>query len=129
MTKLKPGDRVNCRLKNAFIVSPYQGDYDEIHTFEIIGTDKFGYYLYVPSYFNLKGSTALDEYACSYLLINRKFIGEQTFYIQESMIAQIQSKMDGCYCVGCGEFYHMAQPNRVDNSLICWSCREYPFYR
>lgn len=129
MTKLKAGDRVNCRIKNGLIVSPYQGDYDEVHSFEIIGVDQFGYYLYIPSYFRLRDSVIIDDYACILLQINKKFVGEEIVYIQEGMIAQIQYRVDGCYCVKCGEFYHMAQPNQADNSLICWSCRHYPHYR
>lgn len=123
MTQLKPGDRVNCRLKNGNIIKPYSDEYDEYHTFEIIGVDNFGYYLYIPSYFNMSSSDTLQEYEAVYLKINKKFIGEQYFYIEESMIFDVKSKVDGCYCVKCGNFCHMAAPNQLDGSMICWSCR------
>ena len=55
MAKIKPGDRIDCRVKEAEIVSPYQA-YDKIITFEIVAVDAHGYYLYVPSYISLKES-------------------------------------------------------------------------
>jgi hypothetical protein len=127
MTKLKPGDRVNCKIKADSIVSPYAGDYDETRTFEIIGKDQYGYYLYVPIYMYLKDAAPIDQDACDFLQINEKYIGEQIVYIAESMICKITSKIDGCSCSRCKEFFHMAEPNQPDGSMICWQCRKYRF--
>jgi formylmethanofuran dehydrogenase subunit E len=35
----------------------------------------------------------------------------------------------GCECAKCEEFYFFAEPNQPDGTMICWSCRSYPFYK
>ncbi len=126
MAKLKPGDRVDCRVKEAKIVSPYK-DYDEIRTFEIVAIDKYGYYIYVPPYVTLKGTAKADKYRCKQLDIDNKFLGVDILYIQENVIARISSILDGMCCANCGEFYSMASPNQEDGTLICYSCRFNPY--
>jgi hypothetical protein len=128
MAKLKPGDRVDCRVKQAAIVSPYK-DYDEIKTFEIIAADKYGYYLYVPVYLSLKGAVKADKSQCKHLGIDKRFLDENMVYIQENMICKISAVLDGMRCVKCREFYALAEANQDDGTLICWSCRNYPHYR
>jgi hypothetical protein len=125
MPSLNPGDRVSCKLREGIIVNSYESKFDEIYTFEIISSDSYGYYIYVPQYFHLKKSFKLTAYDAVSLRIHNKFIGEQILYIEQSMISCIKHKVDGCYCVQCGEFYHMAAPNQPDGSMICWSCRTY----
>ena len=127
MTKLKPGDRVNCRIKDNVIVSPYQGDHEETRTFEVIGKDPYGYYLFVPNYMFLKDSVMIDDDACAFLLIEDRFIGEQVIYINENMICKVSSQIDGCACTRCREFFHMAEPNQENGTLICWQCRNNPY--
>jgi hypothetical protein len=126
MAKLKPGDRVDCRVKQAAIVSPYK-DYDEIKTFEIVAVDKHGYYLYVPSYYSLKTSVKADKSQCKHLGIDKKFLDENIVYIQENMIARINSILDGMVCSKCKDFFQMASPNQPDGTLICYACRFNPY--
>lgn len=126
MTKLKPGDRVDCRVKASTIVSPYRS-YDEVKTFEIVACDSHGYYLYVPHYYYLKGTVIADRYKCRNLGIDKKFLNETIIHIQENLIANVQAKMDGMACVVCKEFYPYAQANRGDGTLICYSCRQNPY--
>jgi hypothetical protein len=126
MTKLKPGDRVDCRVKASTIVSPYKS-YDEVKTFEIVAKDDRGYYLYVPHYYVLKGTVVADQYRCKNLGIDKKFLNENIVHIQENMIANVQSKLDGLVCVVCKEFFPYAEPNRGDGTLICYSCRQNPY--
>lgn len=126
MAKLKPGDRVDCRVKEATVVSPYK-DYDEIKTFEIVAEDKYGYYIYVPPYYNIKGTSKADKYRCKQLRIDSKFLGVDILYIQENMIARIASVLDGMHCANCGEFHAMAGPNQENGTLICYSCRFNPY--
>lgn len=125
---LNPGDRVNCKIREGVIVNSYDSKYDEINTFEIISGDPSGYYIFVPQYLRLKGSIYLKQYDAVSLRIHKKFVGEQILYIEQSMIFSIKNKIDGCYCVQCGEFYHMAGPNQADGSMICWTCRKYRTY-
>ena len=126
MAKLKPGDRVDCRVKQAALVNPYK-DYDEVRTFEIIAKDKYGYYLFVPQYYYLKGTTVVDKYFCNQLNVDKKYIGENVIYIQGNMIFRVDSVLDGMNCAKCREFHHMAEPNQPDGTLICWSCRSNPY--
>jgi hypothetical protein len=126
MTKLKPGDRVDCRVKSATIVSPYKS-YDEVKTFEIVATDKHGYYLYVPHYYCLKGTIVANKYQCGTLGIDKKFLDENIVYVQENMIALVHDRMDGLSCAICREFYQYAVSNQSDGTLICYSCRQNPY--
>jgi hypothetical protein len=126
MTKLKPGDQVECRIKSAAIVSPYHS-YDESKTFEVIAVDNGGCYLYVPHYYLVKGSVVLDAYRRKTLSIDPKFLGEQFVYILENLIANIHQQTDGVFCKVCNEFYQFAEPNRKDKTFICFSCRANPY--
>lgn len=126
MSRLKPGDRVDCRIKDSTIVHPYKS-YDEIKTFEIIATDAQGYYLFVPIYLTIKGSVTADKYRCRHLNIDKKFIDEQMIYVPEGMIYQVSNIMDGMTCCKCGEFYAMAAPNQENGTLVCFSCRSNPY--
>jgi hypothetical protein len=126
MAKLKPGDRVDCRIREATIVSPYK-DFDEIRTFEIVADDKYGYYLYVPLYIYLKGTVKADKHQCNRLEIDRKFLDADIVYIQENMICRVASILDGMNCSSCREFFAMAGPNQEDGTLICYACRFNPY--
>lgn len=126
MAKLKSGDRVDCHIKQATIVSPYK-DYDEVKTFEIVAKGIFGYYLYVPHHWVLNGTTKADKYQCKALGIDHKFLDERIIYISESMVYKVHTILDGMACKNCKEFFQMATPNQPDGTLICWSCRQNPY--
>lgn len=126
MTKLKLGDRIDCRIKSSVIVSPYK-DYDEIRTFQIIAKDKQGYYLYVPSYYTLKNTLKVDNRQSKQLGIDIKFLDEEFIYIQGNMVLRIHSILDGMNCSNCKDFYQMAEPNQEDGTLICYSCKQNPY--
>jgi hypothetical protein len=126
MTKLKPNDKVDCRVKSYIIVSPYK-DYDEIKTFQIIGTDAYGYYLYVPEYYVLKNTQRADRSQCRHLGIDYKFMDEQFIYISGDLIARVNTIFDGIMCRSCKEFFQMAEPTNEDGTLICYSCRQSPY--
>lgn len=127
MTKLKPGDRVNCRLKEGSIVVAYK-DYDEVKTFEIIAVDEDDYYIFVPSYVFVKETVIVDQYRAKSFDISSRFIGEQMSFINQGMVASISREMDGMCCSRCQDFILMAQPNQKDGkTFICWSCRDNPY--
>lgn len=126
MAKLKPGDRVDCHVREATIVSPYKG-YDEIRTFEIVAVDKYGYYLYVPPYYTLKSTSKADKNRCKQLGIDKRFLDADIIFIQENLISKVVSELDGMTCTKCGEFYAMSSPNQDDGTLICYSCRFNPY--
>jgi hypothetical protein len=127
MTKLKPGDRVSCRIKDNSIVSAYR-EYDEIHTFEIISVSEYGYYLYIPQYIVIKNTVLIDKYKCRAYNIDTRFLGEQMTHISENLVYKVEQKMDGMCCVICKEFYQMAEANQEDGTLICWACRQNPYH-
>lgn len=126
MTKLKPGDRIDCRVKSAAIVSPYH-EYDEVMTFEIVASDNYGYYLYVPHYIYIKGCNKADKMQCRHLSIDKKFLDENIVYINATSIARVVYVMDGMSCRHCKEFYPMAEANQEDGTLLCYSCRQDPY--
>jgi len=126
MTQLKPGDRINCRIKQGIIVSPYK-DYDEMKTFEIVAVESHGYYLFVPSYYSLKGTRKLEKNQAVLLEIERRFVGEEITYIDGNLVHSINFILDGMKCCQCHEFFIMAEPNQEDGTLICYSCRFNPY--
>lgn len=126
MAKLKPGDCIDVRVKDATIVGPYD-NYDEVKTFQIIAKDKYGYYLYIPSYYLIKNTYRADIYQCQQLKINSRFLNEEFIYIKEKMVLKVHSILDGMTCSNCHEFFNMAEPNQDDGTLICYSCRLNPY--
>lgn len=126
MPLLKPGDRVNCRIKSSSIISPYR-NYDEIKTFEVVAVDNNGCWLYIPHYYQLKETVIADKYRCKTLQINNKFLNENIVFIQENMISSIKNVLEGQYCVFCGEFYAYAEGNQPDGALICFCCKQNPY--
>jgi hypothetical protein len=123
MEFISVGDRINCRIKNGLIINPYDNNYDDIYTFDVIGKDSEGYYLYVPHYLYIKYAYIIEPQQCNYLKIHKKFINQNVLFITENMIDKVQSKIDGCFCINCGLFCYMAEPNSYDNSLTCWECK------
>lgn len=124
MTKLKPGDRVDVHINLYAIVGPYDPDYNEVKTFEVVAADRSGYYVYIPCYVMIKGSIAADSHLCKQLGIDKKFLNEQIIFIEERMINKINYIMDGCLCIKCQDFHYQALPNQENGEFICWSCRD-----
>jgi hypothetical protein len=126
MGMLKEGDKVQVHVKDHKIVSPYD-EYHHAETLEIVATDMYGYYLYVPHHRHLSGSNVVDIYRCRQLGIDPRFANEQVIYITANLVADI-SKTDGMCCQHCGDFVMMAEPNQLDGkSFWCWSCRQNPW--
>lgn len=126
MVRLKPGDRIDCRVKSYTIVNSYSS-YDEVRTFEIVATADQAYYLYVPHYYFLKETIVADHARCQKLGIDKKFLDENIIYIQEGMICNTPFRMDGMRCCKCSDFYSYASANQPDGTLVCYSCRSSPY--
>lgn len=126
MTHLKPGDRINCRVKESIIVGPYR-EHDEVLTFDIVAVDSIGYYLYVPSYVTVKGASIFDAARCKRLGINPRFVNQKILYITDNLVYQVKSVMDGMCCSKCQDFFLMAAPNQEDGTMICYGCRANPY--
>lgn len=127
MAKLKPGDKVRCRIKSGEIVTAYD-EYDEEKDFEIIATDSRGYFIYIPDYLNLRTTVRVTPQSLRLLGIDSRFLGCALVYITTTKVTRIVSFLDGATCIECNEFYKYAEPNQPDGTLICYSCREYPIY-
>lgn len=125
--ELKPGDKVNVRLKDRKFVSAYS-ESDEELTFEIVAVDDKGYFVYVPEYLNLSGSILVNSYNIKSLKINKKFLNSSIIYISSHKVAKVAARLDGCICCKCEEFFNYAVPNQSNGTLICYSCRNYPRY-
>jgi len=126
MTDLKAGDRIACRVKSGSIVSAYT-DYDDTITLEIVSCGNEGYYVYVPHFLYLNGTSALDASRARRLGIAPRFIGEKVIHVSPIQIAKIVSQMDGLKCDRCQDFHLMAEPNQPDGGFLCWSCRKNPY--
>lgn len=40
---------------------------------------------------------------------------------------KVKRDPDGCSCIKCKEFCHMAEPNQEDGSFKCFVCRDNPY--
>ncbi len=127
MVRLKPGDRVNCRLKEGEIVGAYK-EHDEIKTFEIVAVGDYGYYLHVPVYYSIKNTISIDRYRLKKMDIDGRFLNEEMIHINENMVCQIVHQVDGMLCSICKEFSPLAEANQEDGTFICWSCRQNPYH-
>lgn len=127
MARLKQGDRVLCKLSLGKLVNSYSSDFDETQDFVIIGLDNQGYCIYVPSYFQLNGTCVVEHSDCRSYKIDTKYLGENMYYIIDSQIFSIYSKMDGCVCLKCKEFHYQASSNQENGEFICWLCRNYKY--
>lgn len=127
MTRLKPGDRVEVKLRAGEAVSPYSGDYHEIKTFEVVSLDDHGYYLYIPSYVAVKNAVSVDARECRILKIDMRYVGENILYISDSVVYKINSVLDGMTCANCQEFCQFASVNQEDGTFMCWQCRFDPW--
>ncbi len=45
----------------------------------------------------------------------------------ELFLDKKNKKIDGMHCKKCQTFYHYAEPNQSDGSMICYSCRQNPY--
>jgi hypothetical protein len=128
MTRLKPGDRIICKIKNSKIAHP-QYSFDDEYVFEILVADDAGYYLHVPEYYNIKNMTEITQANYKKLDIPLKYVGSYVTYIFDTHVSSVHYILDGCMCAKCGEFYFYAAPNQENGTLICFTCRNYPIYK
>lgn len=127
MVILKPGDRVDVLIKDCIIINT-QSNFDEIRTFEVIANENYGFYLYIPQYILIKGTLIADQYRCKQLNIDRRYLNENICFIQQGQIYKVNMILDGMKCCKCQEFYEMSASNQPDGTLICWNCKNYPYY-
>jgi hypothetical protein len=126
MASLKPGDRINCRIKEGVVVSAYRG-YDEIRTFEILAPGDYGWHIYVPQYICIRNSMTVDIGHCKRLGVDPRFLGEQMAHVSESMICDVIQRLDGMACTICKTFCAYAASNQEDSTFICFTCRQNPY--
>lgn len=127
MVKLKPGDHVDCHIRDNEIISPYTLEYDSTVTFNIIAVTDWGCHLYIPNYICIKFSTTIDKSYCKKWDINMKYVGEQTYYINSSLIYKISFVLDGATCSRCGEFHYQAAVDKCTGIFTCYLCTFNPF--
>ncbi len=60
------------------------------------------------------------------------WVNENDFSIEEALANSSSSnqpaKLDGMYCCKCKNYSQYAEPNQNNGTMICYSCRKYPFY-
>ena len=123
------GDIVVCKVKGNSIV-PVLEQFDIELQFEVIGysfADGF-YILYVPQYYNIQNSWTVEKTHLSDFFIKNKFLTKKAAAIKQDHISRIiTTTQNGISCSKCKKFYHLAEANQQNGTLICWSCRTNPY--
>jgi len=126
MIRLKPGDRVDCRVKSNNIIVSY-GEYDVTRTFEVVHVDDEGCYVFIPCFIYINGGITLDAAKARRMGVDPRFVGEKISYIAESSICKVSYVLDGMKCIKCQDFFIMAEPNTPEGEFWCRSCRANPY--
>jgi hypothetical protein len=126
-----PNDIVYCRVRGNTVVS-LSGKWDGEIPFVIIGMSTDGFYiLRVPKYYNIRHSWKIDKDHANDCNIDDKYLGHKALAVPLEKFSRIIRKtpieQDGMACSKCKKFYHMAEGNQDDGSLICYSCRSRGF--
>jgi len=127
MAPLKAGDTITCFIKHSKVVCSYT-DSDNQIDLEIVARDSSGYFLYVPHYIYLDGTKEITNIDVRVLKINSKFLGSKMLYIETALVGKVKKTLDGMTCSSCLQYYDYAAPNQPDGTLVCFSCRAYPYY-
>ena len=128
--RFRKGDKVYCKIRGNSIVSANADDYDAKLSFEIIGKDDSNskYVILIPKYFSVKNSWNVVEEHLGRLNINSSHLDQKAISIPGDRILRIsEAGVDGMECLRCKEFFSMAEPNQLDGSFICYSCRLDPW--
>jgi len=120
----RTADEVSVKLKHERIVVASASDYDTKINLEIIAMYDNGYFVFVPSKYNLQGSVYVDKGNAFKLNIPERFLDSRINYITDEHIVSLYNRREGCTCSRCEEFYHHSEPNQEDGSMICYQCRE-----
>lgn len=129
MARCSPGDQVVCRIKDNTIVSVYEDKWQDECVFDVISFYGEGYMIYIPQSMSLKDCVYLTKSNYSSFNAEKRFIDSSAYYITEYHVIRIHSKLDGMRCAKCDNFFGMATSNQPNGTLICWNCRNYPFFR
>jgi len=123
-----PGDTVSCKVGYDKIAHALSDEFEIIHNFDIVCSCDEGYLIYVPRDLFLLNSFELTAKDCKTFKIPLKFKDCKVHFISEGHIVSLVCKLTGLSCNKCNEYYPFASPNSI-NIFICWSCRNYPFYK
>lgn len=127
-TNYTPGDEIICKVGYNKILDANSKDFEFTQPFDIICLSDSGYIILVSQSIHLTDSFTLTSKHCNIFKLNKKFIDGEAYYINDDHVVSVRSRMTGLKCNICEVFYEMAEPND-GNNLICWSCRNYKFYK
>lgn len=127
---LIPGDRIRCKVTGNRIIANSNQNYEFLKEFEILyvdneDLDNFGYYVYVPEFYNLLFVTKITQSLLTSRKINPRFLNCYYTFIRDYHIFDIQFKNDGSICDHCKEWYQYAE--RKNNKFLCYACRDNPY--
>lgn len=123
----KVADEVCVKVREGRIVASLTGDYEQIINVEIIAIHDNGYFVFVPSKYSLQGSIYVDKVNARKLDIAPRFLDSNINYVNDDQIVRLYHRREGCACTQCEEFYHLAEPNQADGTLVCWLCKQNPY--
>jgi hypothetical protein len=129
MARFSPGDQVFCNIRNNEIINVYEEVFDCTQVFDIIAAYAESYVLYVSYDCYLKDTIYIDNSNIEKYRLHKKFLDSNIYIISEYQVSGISKKIDGMSCCKCGEFFPMAKSNRMNETLVCWNCSKYPFYK
>lgn len=75
-------------------------------------------------HYNDSGNHYLDADLCDR---GYKYWTARTWIVKLKPVPVVQVK-DGEWCSKCTTYYKQSVPNQPDGTLICYTCRKYPFY-
>ena len=132
-TNYCPGDSVVCKIGYSKILEANTKDFEFTQPLDIICLSDAGYIVLVPQTVHLTDSFTLTDKHCKIFGVGIKFADGEGYYISDDHIVSMRNRMTGLCCMKCNESYEYAEVNRIDanghGALLCWSCRQYPFYK
>lgn len=124
-------DRVYCKVSGANIVVRTSQNFDIILDFEIIGfAPDNTYVVYIPTYYNIKERFMMSETQLNEYNVDKKFLNKNGYIVTVNEISKIKKAScgsDGMFCLKCKQFYQFSEPNQLDGTMICYSCRSNPY--
>lgn len=127
----RTGDVVVCRTYQGCIIPKDSTPWEKERNFKVIGTyhedGTTSWTVYLPPDYQMSNGSRLSRWAREKFEIDAKYANDRVFFISEEHIIKVHKESDQTMCKVCKEWFHMAQPNQLDGTLICWQCRQDPW--
>lgn len=130
----KVSDEVVCKIKDNKVVPANASIYDETIILEVLAVDEGddegdddGFMLFVPQKHCLQGAVTLTNKVINENDIQPRFLESNAVYVLRNCVVRLHHRRDGMACNNCKEFFHLAESNQEDGTLVCYLCRQNPY--